>query len=851
MFFCTIGNSATYLDFTVDPPEANIVNNLDDNGLLANIFQVLETENHQEYYVGLENILDTSFTSITGDLFLDNDLLSGTSYERVICPVPNYPNHYYYFSVNAYMEGDISNPNTTVNYSSYIEYSLISIDTINNTYEILDNLVRINENKSNLGLELIRKYGEEEYWLLHVDIEENGVRRYLIDENGISDQGIAFEFPDDLLVSAGEFDYHRGRIVFIATNDNLISIMDFDRNTGLISNYFEAPNTDPITGVVFSPLGAEFSPDGSKLYYSIHNYEGGVYQYDFNTDVLVKLDIPYQATTPWPTEIGYIEMGPNGKLYGGHDFSLEIIEISDVNTLNPTYTSYLLPTPADPNIILLDAISEGIQPDVYPPEVSAELEVNGSSCSGVQDGWASLSNIEGMPPFSYQWNDPQTQTTASAINLSAGTYTVIVSDWYGTSDTIEVFVEAGDSLLVTEQVQNVSCYGLSNGAVELNIEGGTPPYVLNWYGYNPDELSPGVYNYEIIDSVDCLLNDSIEIYNPEAIVVESTIQEISCYGLNDGAIEVLSNGGTGEFDYSWTSNNGFSANTEDINGLPEGIYSLVLEDENDCAQELQISLLEPNPISIELLTVLNENCNEGGEASVLAQGDFAPFNYVWEDANSFVAEGEQIEQAASGWYEVIATDDMACESEALAIFIDEDQEPIAEFSVNTNEFNFVDEAFLFNNFSTAEQDLEIESYYWDFDDGMSSTDESPQHIFTQEGTYHVTLEVVDENGCSSTYSDFVTVMESEFSYIPNAFSPDGDQLNETFVPSVIGYDEGSFEFSIYDRWGKQFFYTQNSSQGWDGTQNGAPTNKGTYIYLVKYKRNSIPKEIQGTVLLLR
>jgi len=94
-------------------------------------------------------------------------------------------------------------------------------------------------------------------------------------------------------------------------------------------------------------------------------------------------------------------------------------------------------------------------------------------------------------------------------------------------------------------------------------------------------------------------------------------------------------------------------------------------------------------------------------------------------------------------------------------------------------------------------------------------------------------------------------VESEFSYIPNAFSPDGDQLNETFVPSVIGYDEGSFEFSIYDRWGKQFFYTQNSSQGWDGTQNGAPTNKGTYIYLVKYKRNSIPKEIQGTVLLLR
>lgn len=765
----------------------------------------------------------------------DNSIMEGTEWlfsafceESAVCGIPGQPNKYYLFYQTE----------TRLN----LKYAIIDMDLNNGMggVEVIDvDLFPAEINDLGAGMEIIRKYGDEEYWL--VLREENvGIRLFLINEDGIHNQGVVLNienFGENYV--RGELDYYSGKIAAANRNadSNQVVIFDFNPQVGVASNVqFLSINDAAVL---------EFSPDGNKLYIGEYGASDNyLYQYDLMSHELDSIELSPISFTK--QGFGHIELGPNNKLYATYEWTPEYFVIENPNEATPIINSFLVEG-ADFNNI----VSESISSDVIHPNVSAQTSIVHASCIETTDGSATLLDEQGMPPFTYQWNDPLAQTTAVASNLNAGIYSVIITDWYGTSDTIEVVIEAMDSLMVSEQIQNVSCHGLNNGTVALGIEGGTAPYSINWFGYNPDELSAGVYNYQITDSENCLLNDSIEIQSPEAIVVENTVQEISCYGLNDGAIETTAIGGAGGYGYNWTSTNGLSANTSNISGLSVGDYILAIEDENDCTEEVHVSLVEPNPISIELLSVENANCNEGGEASVLAHGVFEPFSYAWKNANSFVADGEQLEQVESGWYEVIATDNVGCESEPLTVFIDEDQEPVAEFSINNNEYNFIEDTFSFNNSSTFGHDLGIESYYWDFDDGMSSTEENPQHTFTEEGTYRVTLEVIDENDCSSTYSDFVTVMESEFSYIPNAFTPDGDKLNDEFLPKINGYDEGSYELFVFDRWGKQFFYTQNSSQGWDGTKNGVPMNKETYVYLVKYKRNFIPKEIQGTVLLLR
>ena len=180
------------------------------------------------------------------------------------------------------------------------------------------------------------------------------------------------------------------------------------------------------------------------------------------------------------------------------------------------------------------------------------------------------------------------------------------------------------------------------------------------------------------------------------------------------------------------------------------------------------------------------------------------------------------------------------------IYLDEAPDPV--FSVNQmpDDNLGVD----INNSTFALDGL---SYLWDFGDNTGSIDEDPEyHYYPESGEYTVTLGVTTEiNNCYKELSQVVQVAPLYYYYAPNSFTPNGDMMNDTFSPSIVGIE--SYELFIFDRWGKQVFYSNDFNNKWDGTFESTDAQNGTYNFKVlvkKYYDDTIYQEY-GIVTLLR
>lgn len=152
------------------------------------------------------------------------------------------------------------------------------------------------------------------------------------------------------------------------------------------------------------------------------------------------------------------------------------------------------------------------------------------------------------------------------------------------------------------------------------------------------------------------------------------------------------------------------------------------------------------------------------------------------------------------------------------------------------------------------QSLGADNGNWDFGDGTIepyATFTNPSHIYAADtNKYRVKLVVFNTGGCSDSMEVAVCLNDSVYAFVPNAFTPDGNNRNEIFKPIVAGANE--YELIIYNRWGEKVFQSYNPNLGWDGNYNGNPCQNGVYLYLLTFKgKKSIAKQEKGTLLLLR
>lgn len=149
------------------------------------------------------------------------------------------------------------------------------------------------------------------------------------------------------------------------------------------------------------------------------------------------------------------------------------------------------------------------------------------------------------------------------------------------------------------------------------------------------------------------------------------------------------------------------------------------------------------------------------------------------------------------------------------------------------------------------------NYEWDFGDNSPTVyDVNPSYEFNNEASAGYLVELIgySEFGCTDTFSLIVSVREELLYFVPNTFTPDGDEYNQTFKPIFeSGFDVHDYHMSMYNRWGELIFESFNHEVGWDGTYNGSIVQQGTYVWKIEFglKYTDARKMISGSVNLIR
>jgi hypothetical protein len=256
------------------------------------------------------------------------------------------------------------------------------------------------------------------------------------------------------------------------------------------------------------------------------------------------------------------------------------------------------------------------------------------SCYGGNDGTAAVTATGGTIPYTYNWDsNANNQTNNTANNLSAGIYTVSVTDNQGCMDTIAIQVLEPNAIQITFNSTNITCFGLSDGIVTAQVNGGNSPYTYNW---NNGETTPiiqglsiGSYIVTVEDANNCFAIDTVVVQQPNPLTITDSVINMSCNNGNNGQITIQPNGGTTPYSYTWF---GLSDTTAIVNNLSVGMYYYNVTDANNCLSEDSVVLSEPSVLVANLFPNLIY-CSgvNSGRITPYISGGIYPYTYNWSN----------------------------------------------------------------------------------------------------------------------------------------------------------------------------------------------------------------------------
>ncbi len=364
------------------------------------------------------------------------------------------------------------------------------------------------------------------------------------------------------------------------------------------------------------------------------------------------------------------------------------------------------------------------------------ITFTGSASSNASYNWnfgnnANIISGSGAGPYIVTWN------TTGNINIS-----LQIVDNHCPSNTATVTLNQPAQLLANIDVEPVSCANGNNGTVNIQVQGGTPPYNYQWSNITGPPFTAGTYTVTITDQNQCNLTYTFTVTEPNPIVVIPNQTNLTCYQNNTGTASVNVSGGTPPYSYTWTNN---VSNTNTATNLSAGQYIVSIYDVNNCIVTNTFNITEPQPLNIQTQNISNPTCfgQCNGIIQIYANGG-TPGNYVysWSNGqNSSTATG-----LCSGNYSVTVTDINNCSTTQNYTLTDPPQIN-AQISNQNN--------ILCHGQCTGSATVSVingtapMSYNWSNNSHFSSITNACA------GTYNVT--VVDANGCTATTS--VTFLE--------------------------------------------------------------------------------------------
>ena len=273
------------------------------------------------------------------------------------------------------------------------------------------------------------------------------------------------------------------------------------------------------------------------------------------------------------------------------------------------------------------------------PLVLNEIIVNEISCNGSNDGVVTAGVSGGVYPYNFEWNGTPGDSILS--NANPGVQSVIVTDANGCTATAAMNLTEPEVLALTISADSANCFGASDGAVMVDIAGGTAPHLIEWDAAAGNSTNPqvpglpaGSYTVLVSDINGCQQTATIAISEPEQILTSIASQNPLCNGAADGTATVNVTGGIPNFTYQWS--NGSSSPT--TNALGASTYSVTITDGNACTTVDSVSLTQPDPIAV-VFQPQDVSCFNGldGGISTQASGGTEPYAYLWSNGATTVS----------------------------------------------------------------------------------------------------------------------------------------------------------------------------------------------------------------------
>nr|WP_294859387.1 gliding motility-associated C-terminal domain-containing protein [uncultured Fluviicola sp.] len=482
------------------------------------------------------------------------------------------------------------------------------------------------------------------------------------------------------------------------------------------------------------------------------------------------------------------------------------------------------------------------------------------SCPGGSDGTATANMAPVVGTLSYAWNDPGTQSTQVATGLSAGSYSCVITSTIGCTGTVNVTVTEIPGMTATfSNIVDVSCNSGNDGILAISVTAGTPPYSYAWdhsasTSNTANDLFVGNSTVTVTDNLGCVITKSQVLNQPPPLQINFLTQDTIICPESSVTLSVAGIGGNGPANSNYTF-------TWKENGTVIGTGTSITVDPLTTATQYCVELTEvcgspstdscmmvnfPTPI-VPLyhankpysclpgdLIFYNDMNNDHDDEidSVVVQygnGDMGvvygndSIHYIYTEAGIYTID-------------VTVTSERGCVTTGtfpgIANII---ANPVADFTMSANPTTFFETVVKMQDKSSPT----VVQWTWSSpgSDPNNSTYQNPTFHFPEGvvATYPIQLIVETPEGCIDTVERILTVNSDIIFYAPNAFTPDGDEFNQTWKFYVSGIDEYAFELMIFNRWGEVIWETHDVNSGWDGTYNGTPVKEGTYTWVARVK----------------
>ena len=354
-------------------------------------------------------------------------------------------------------------------------------------------------------------------------------------------------------------------------------------------------------------------------------------------------------------------------------------------------------------------------------------------------------------------NDPIGQTTASATNLCAGTYTGTMTDALGCIATVSVTIAEPDALNTTiASPTPTSCFNACDGSATVSVTGGTTPYTYLWSDGGAqttgtaDNLCAGNYIVTVTDAQGCTTQDTTDIVEPDQIILGTSVIDAFCETNTGTANATVTSGGVSPFNFEWDDPQAQAADSA-INLIP-GIYNVTATDATGCTATATATVGNILPGTATISSTTDVSCFSGsdGTATVSMSGTgTAPYTYEWFNSGGISqgVTGVTGTGFATGSYFVQVTDVNGCVSNSDTILINQPTELTA--TTNTTQTSCSSscdgQAQVFPVGGTA-------PYTYSWDDPLAQITANADLLC--EGSYTAT--VTDNNGCTVTASADIT-----------------------------------------------------------------------------------------------